>query len=168
MSNVVEASFKIDLDKVTNVIDTSETLSNDSTVFAQLADIQRAKQTLKAAQDEFEVVEKKAKQAISDRARALYGVNWSAIKGEGYKITRSGTGSVYGLQDAPTNDPSSTNMLSWLSENLDLLPYVKIAVSVNADAVGDHVVAKGGLPDGVEYNPQRGEQIRITVDKGLL
>jgi len=79
------------------------------------------------------------------RPKALYGPQWQAIKGEGYKITRSYTGSIYEVTGEPAPE------------------LIEIKKSIKSKLVDEYVKAEGKLPEGIGYNPNRGEAIRITV-----
>ena len=90
-------------------------------------------------------LELEIKAEINAKAKALYGPNWKAIKGDGYKITRSSTGSIYEITGEPAPE------------------LVEIKRSLKSKLVDEYVKAKGQLPEGVGYNPIRGQAIRITV-----
>ena len=113
----------------------------------QLTTITKAKNELK---DLLEIVEKHesaAKMIINARAKQLYGSDWQAIAGDGFKISRSFTGAVYTL-NPDYNTPKK---------------FLKIVTSVDAKAVDAYRDEKNKLPVGVELNPTRGESIRITI-----
>jgi hypothetical protein len=75
----------------------------------------------------------------------LYGNDWNVIAGTGYKIGRQMSGAVYEINGDPAEQ------------------FVKIAKSVDSDAVTNYVKGNGKLPEGVAVNPNRTEVIRLTI-----
>lgn len=135
----------IDPDKLTGLIAKAKDLKDNDKIFATLSEIAKPKAELKEALDTIEAIEREVKQAISDRARALYGNDWTVIAGTGYKIGRQMSGAIYEINGDPEEH------------------FLKIAKSVNSDAVTDHIKGVGKLPEGIAINPNRSEVIRITV-----
>lgn len=145
MDNKLTLPAEIDLQPILDAIATADTLDDNEQLFGQLAQIQAAKKAFELEKAKLELAEFDVKQAINARAKALYGDAWAAIKGNGYKITRSQTGAVYEITGkAPAK-------------------FTKVAVTVDTDAVNAYVEEKGKLPTGIAINQSRGESIRITV-----
>jgi len=141
------AAITIDDDHLKEAIAKSADLEHEQ-AFAALADITKAKKELADALETLEGVEREVKYTIDDRAKALYGTDWQAIAGDGYKITRSKTGAVYVIN--PEVKPAKK--------------FLKITETVNAKAIEAELEAHDGkLPRGIEYNPSRGTMIRITL-----
>lgn len=135
----------LDTESLTGAITTVKDLNDNNKVFGILSGIAKPKAELKEALEAIEAVEREIKQVISDRARSLYGNDWKVIAGTGYKIGRSMSGSVYDFNGEP--EPQ----------------FVKVARSIDTDAVTDYVKGNGKLPDGVAINPNRTEVIKLTV-----
>lgn len=141
----LELNISIDLEPFTKAVESAQGLEDNDVLFHELSKIKFAKRELEALNEAFDGIEKLVKQTINDRAKASYGKDWQVIKGTGYKITRSLTGSVYSL--LPEADPD----------------FYKVKLSPNTRTIGDFVKDKGTLPKGVELNDQRSESIIITV-----
>lgn len=143
----VEINYTIEPEKFAESIAEAEKLEDNQQMIEQLTTITKAKNELK---DLLEIVEKHesaAKMIINARAKQLYGSDWQAIAGDGFKISRSFTGAVYTL-NPDYNTPKK---------------FLKIVTSVDAKAVDAYRDEKNKLPVGVELNPTRGESIRITI-----
>lgn len=121
----------------------------NTTLFGNLAAVAEARGKVEGALELVETLEREVKRAINDRAKALYGKDWTAIEGPGYKITRSFTGSVYDVVAPDKVDPKLVN----------------ITVRADTKAIDDYVETKDTLPAGIERNPNRAESIRIKVKK---
>jgi len=141
----IEINLSIDLAAIKRDIEEAKELNDNDNMFMRLAQIARAKAEVKAALELVESLEQDIKGTINTKAKALYGDTWTAIKGDNYKITRSGTGAVY----ETTGDVEET--------------FLSIKVSVNADAVKKYIKENATLPDGIGYSKVRGEALRITV-----
>jgi hypothetical protein len=139
--------LELDLDfaGISDRLEKAEKLEDNELLFGALAMIDFEKRKLAAANEAFEAVEREVKQKINDKANALYGTNWAAIKGNGYKITKSSVGSVYTIVGQTGED------------------FVEVKLAPKTKAINDFVKAHSTLPEGIEYNPNRGESIRITV-----
>lgn len=142
----VSFDFALFEEKLKNIKD----FENDEQLFQELAGIASCKREIDEFLDEFANLERSVKQAINDRAKALFGDKWAAIRGNGYKITRSMAGSVYDV------DPKSTNK-----------KFLVTSYAPNTDAIKDYVREKNKLPKGVEFNPNRTEVIRINVKEDV-
>lgn len=145
MANEVNINYTFDIDKLKHIIENSKNLNNNEELFFHLAEVARAKKQIDDIKDLLISVDQEAKSLINSKAKALYGSDWQAIKGEGYKITKSFTGSIYSIVDKPNKK------------------FLVIKESVNSSAVDDYVEENEKLPKGIDFNPQRGESIRVVV-----
>lgn len=145
MDNQVNVTVKIDVERIKSVLEKIAKLENNDQVFRLLSNVAKPKKQLEDALEQVEAAERQIKQTISDCARALYGDDWAAIEGQGYKIARQFGGAVY--------------------EKIgDVAPeFVKITETLDSDAITTFVKANGKLPKGVAPNKARSEQIRLTV-----
>lgn len=143
----IEAEF--DPEAIKETIASSQKLEDDHKVFEQLASIAKLKKQLANAQDEFDQLEREAKQAINDRAKSLYGEDWSAIKGDKFKIVRYLSGSVYEIVD---------------TDAVDTIFVKKVDPTLDTDAIDVYRETKSSLPDGIGVNPNRKEVIRVSVN----
>lgn len=141
------APIQIDDEKLKESITAAADLNNNDEAFAELAAIRRFKKQIADALDMVDKIESEAKAAIDARAKTLYGINWQAIAGQGYKITRSKTGSVYNIN--PELKPSKKFLI--------------VKESVNSKLVDAEVELHGKLPKGIEINPDRGTMIKVTI-----
>lgn len=140
--------IKIDDEALKSNISEAMDLNNNDEMFTRLLEVSKAKKEVADALEKIEAIEKMAKSEIDSRAKNLYGKDWQAIAGEGYKISRSFTGSVY------TFDP----------ENKPAKKYLVIKETVNTKLVDAEAELKDGvLPKGIEINPSRGSSIRINL-----
>lgn len=139
--------ISIDEDELKSLISEAKDLNDHEEMFNKLSEISVLKKEIADALEIVEGVEREAKYTIDDRARELYGNDWQAISGKGYKISRSRTGSVYTI--LPDIKPQKK--------------FLVIKESINTKAVDAEIEEKGKLPKGVEYNPSRGTMIRITL-----
>ncbi len=144
---MIELSIKIDDERIEKVIRESKDLQVDEAVFHELSWLMDNRKQIDQMNDEWEALERKIKEALNDKAKALLGKDWSALDGDGFSLRRSLTGSVYQLVD-PEAAPK---------EVLD------VKIGVNSKAVTDYVKANSKLPDGLAYNPNRNESIRIKL-----
>lgn len=143
----IEISAIIDLEDILDAIKNAKDLNDNDELFKRLAQIKKWNNEVKAVQDILTKVEIDVKGLINARAKALYGDEWSAIAGRGYKVTRSATGAVYEI----SGDVEEK--------------YLKVKVGVDATEVKNYVKANSKLPDGISYNPERNDSIRITVNE---
>lgn len=146
MNNKLELNLLIDLKAITAAVEASKTLEDNETIFGLLAGFAYDKKAVEAFLEAFEAVEREIKQVINDKAKSLYGTEWTAIKGHGYKLSRSYTGDVYIMSGTPPPQ------------------FVKIKRSLDTKLVNQYVKAEGKLPRGVDYSDVRGERIGIKVD----
>ncbi len=135
-----------DLRKVADDLLQLTALEDSEALFYRLAKIQEVKDQFKSFQNELDVVESDVKSIIKDKALTLYGSNWTAIKGSGYKITRSRTGAVY----------------EEIGKALD--KFINIKRTVDAELVDVYVAKNGKLPAHITVNEHRGESIQIKVN----
>lgn len=147
MSNTVKIELEINVDELRDVINDSKDLNDNEQLFANLVQFARAKKKINDLLDQIISIEEDAKGLIKSRAQALYGDGWQAIKGKGYKISRSSTGAVFSiLPDAKV--PKE---------------FLVVKQSLDSKLVEQHIKETGKLPKGIEYNAQRGTSLRITV-----
>lgn len=140
-------NYTLKPEELTKSIQEAFTLENNEELFGKLADVFKAKKDLKDLLDQIEKIESEAKNAINSKARALYGPNWTAIKGKGYKITRSKAGAVYTrLEGAKIGKR-----------------FIKVIESLNTEAIDEELEKTGKLPKGLDFNPNRSEVIRVTL-----
>jgi hypothetical protein len=142
---VIDLHYKLDDQAIKSLISEASELENNDELFGHLAEIARIKQDFKDVTEVLDRLELEIKQEINEKAKALYGPQWQAIKGDGYKITRSYTGSIYEVTGEPAPE------------------LIEVTKSIKSKLVEEYVKAKGTLPEGIGYNPNRGEAIRITV-----
>jgi hypothetical protein len=142
---VIDLHYKLDDQAIKNLISEAADLENNDELFGHLAEIARIMQDFHDVQDLLDKLHLDIKTEINDKAKALYGPQWQAIKGDGYKITRSHTGSIYEIAGEPAPE------------------LIEVKQSIRSKLVDEYVKAKGTLPEGIGYNPNRGEAIRITV-----
>jgi hypothetical protein len=142
---VIDLHYKLDDQAIKSLISEAAELENNDELFGRLAEIARIKQEFRDVEEVFDKLELEIKAEINEKAKALLGPDWKVIKGHGYKITRSSTGSIYEITGEPAPE------------------LVEIKRSLNSKLVDEYMKAKGELPDGVGYNPIRGQAIRITV-----
>lgn len=140
-------AIKINDDELKQAIASAKDLNDNEAAFAELAKVSQIKKQIKDVLDTLEGIEADAKNEIDGRAKALYGNDWQAIAGKGYKITRSRTGSVYTIN--PEIKP--------------LKKYLVIKETVNTKLVDAEVEVNGKLPKGIEINPSRGTMIKVTI-----
>jgi hypothetical protein len=142
---VIDLHYKLDDQAIKYLITEADELENNDELFGHLAEIARIKQDFRDVEEVLNKLELDIKGEINAKAKALYGSQWQAIKGDGYKITRSYTGSIYEVAGEPAPE------------------LVEVKKSIKSKLVDEYVKAKGILPEGIGYNPNRGEAIRITV-----
>lgn len=145
MTKKLELNISIDVDAITKAVKASKTLEDNELIFAKLSAIAFDKAQVAAFTDAFEKIEREVKQIINDKAKVLYGPEWTAVKGTGYKISRSLTGSVYEISGEPKSE------------------FLDIKIAPKTKAIDNFIKAKSTLPDGIAYNPNRSDSIRITV-----
>lgn len=145
---MIELNIKIDDEQLENTINNAEQLKDNDKVFASLTEVVKAKKQIEDALEVVSKLEAKAKQDIDAKAKALYGNDWRAIAGTGYKITRSFAGAVYMINPDQRPDKKYLKVI----ESIDTAK-VKAAIELN----------DGKLPKGIELNPHRNTSIRITL-----
>lgn len=141
----LELNLSIDLETITKAVEDSKTLEDNELIFAKLSQIAFNKKQITALLETFDEVERTVKQVINDKAKALYGPNWKIVKGHGYSITKSPTGSVYQISGEPKPE------------------FVEIKLSPKTEAIEEFIKANSTLPEGIAVNPTRNESIRIMV-----
>lgn len=143
----IQAEF--DLEALRKSIANVKDIEHAEKFFEQLTEITKAKQQLAEIEDRLKTVEAEAKGLINAKAKALYGNDWKAIKGHGFKISRRETGDLFLINGKPKKE------------------FIKIKESVDSTVVKAHLIKNDGkLPKGIEYNPDRGESITIRVENG--
>lgn len=143
--NIISIQAEIDLAPILDAIAKSGDLNNDNAVFEGLAQVEHIKKLLATANERLDEVEKAVKSTINGRAKALYGDEWTVIKGDNYKIVRVKTGAVYEADDDASEE------------------FLKIKVDVNSRKVEEYIKAHSTLPEGITYNPNRNDSIRIAL-----
>lgn len=143
--NKVTISAEIDLTAIKKIVDEALSLEDNAAIFAKLAEFATVKHQLDDAMDAIKSVEAEVKGMINAKAKELYGPNWQAIAGPGYKISRSFTGAKY-------------DHIGKASEE-----FIIIKQSVDSKAVDNYVKAHSELPEGIAVNSARGESIRMTI-----
>lgn len=143
---IINAEF--DLAALRASIENVDKIEDAEDFFNQLTEVIRVKAEANDILDRIKSVEAEAKGLINAKAKALYGDDWQAVKGHGFKITRSNTGAVYDI----TGKPSPK--------------FLVVKKTVDSKAVDEYITTHDGkLPAGIDYNPKRGEQLRITAVK---
>ena len=140
-------TIKIDDEALKSSILEATDLNDNEAMFAKLTEISKAKKELSDALDQITSLESLAKSEIDSRAKTLYGNDWQAIAGAGYKISRSFTGAVYNI--SPDVKPAKK--------------YLVIKESINTKVVEAELEVSGKLPKGIEPNKARGTMIRISL-----
>ena len=140
-------TIKIDDEALKSSISEATDLNDNEAMFANLTKISEAKKELSDALDLVSSMESLAKSEIDSRAKTLYGNDWQAIAGSGYKISKSYTGAVYNI--SPDVKPAKK--------------YLVIKESINTKVVEAELEVNGKLPKGIEPNKSRGTSIRITL-----
>lgn len=147
MDNIIKINAEFDLDALRSQINEATKIEDGEQFFESLASVYKVKKELAALEDLLISIETEAKGLINTKAKALYGNDWQAIKGEHFKISRSRTGDVYSLVGTAKKE------------------FLKIKTSVDSKAVEAYALAKGKLPAGIELNDKRGESIRVTINE---
>jgi hypothetical protein len=142
---VIELNYQVDDEAIKELVQSAAELEDNDELFSRLAEIARVKQDFRDVEEVLDKLELEIKAEINAKAKALYGAQWQAIKGNGDKITRSHTGSIYEIIGKPAEE------------------LIEIKQSIKSKLVEEYVKAKGKLPEGIGYNPNRGEAIRISV-----
>ena len=141
------AEIKIDDEALkANILEATD-LNDNEAMFERLTEIAKAKKELSDALDQITSLESLAKSEIDSRAKTLYGNDWQAIAGSGYKISKSYTGAVYNI--SPDVKPAKK--------------YLVIKESINTKVVEAELEVSGKLPKGIEPNKSRGTMLRITL-----
>jgi len=138
-------NVEIDLDEVNNIVSEALKLEDNAELFTKLAEFAKIKKQIADAVDAIDRVEVDIKGVINAKAKQLYGNDWQAIAGPGYKISRSFTGAKY-------------EHVGEASEE-----FIVTKLSINSKAVDTYVKEHSDLPTGIAVNSARGESIRITV-----
>lgn len=141
----IDINVSIDLAEVQGIADAALSLDDNAALFGKLAEFATVKRQLDDAMDAIKKVETDIKGIINAKAKQLYGPQWQAISGPGYKISRSYTGAKYEQVGAAPEQ------------------FIIIKQSVDSKAVDDYVKGHNELPAGIAQSTARGESIRITV-----
>ena len=144
---IVTIHLDFDMSALREIIWESGSLNDNHDLFSKLSEVQILKSEYKDLGDKIATLESDIKQAINGRAKQLYGATWQTIAGDGYKVNRQSTGSVYGIM-------------------ADVEPgkkFLKIKKEIDKDAVETYMKENSKLPKGIEYNPNRGESIVIRI-----
>lgn len=141
----IDINVSIDLAEVQGIADAALSLDDNAALFGKLAEFATVKRQLDDAMDAIKKVETDIKGIINAKAKQLYGPQWQAISGPGYKISRSYTGAKYEQVGAAPEQ------------------FIIIKQSVDSKAVDDYVKANSELPEGIAVNAARGESIRLTI-----
>jgi len=134
----------INFDDVKKQIEDATKLEGEE-FYRRLLEISGLKMIVKDTLEQVEMYERDVKGLINAKAKAVYGNDWQAIKGEKFKITRSKTGSMYLVNGKPN------------------AKFIVTKVTVDSKAVDEFIEENERLPKGIELNDQRGESLRITV-----
>lgn len=148
MSNIVKLELEINVDELKDIINDSKDLNDNEQLFSNLVQFARAKKKINDLLDQIISIEEDAKGLIKSKAQALYGDGWQAIKGKGYKISRSGTGAVFAV--LPDAKPPKE--------------FIIVKESLDAKKIEAHIKETGKLPKGIDYSPNRGTMIRVTIN----
>lgn len=144
---MITLNYKLDEESLAKSINEAIKLEDNEQMFNNLCEVKRAKMELENALEELDKIEIIAKGLINSKAKQLYGNDWQTIAGNGYKITRSKTGSIYIL-----NPMVKANK-----------KFLEIKETINSKAVDAEIEKSGKLPKGIEVNPNRGESIRVAL-----
>lgn len=145
----ITINVDVDLAQVQGIVDDALKLDDNALLFKKLAEFAHIKKQVSDAMEAVGKIEADVKGFISAKAKQLYGDNWQAIAGPGYKISRSFTGAKYEQVGAAAED------------------FIIIKQSVDSKAVENFVKANNKLPEGIAASAARGQQIRITIKEGL-
>lgn len=143
----IELRISIDVEEIEQTIAKSKDLANDEQGFLAISELMKAKEQLDNVNAQWDEVERTIKEALNRKAKALLGKEWTALNGQGFQLRRSLTGTVYQLTD-PFKVPKEL-----LEEK----------ITVDTKAVSDYIKANSKLPEGLSYNPNRNESIRIKL-----
>ena len=141
----ITIAVDIDLAEVQGIVDAALKLEDNAELFTKLAEFAKIKKQIADAVEAIDRVEVDIKGVINAKAKQLYGNDWQAIAGPGYKISRSFTGAKY-------------EHVGEASEE-----FIVTKLSINSKAVETYVKKHSELPTGIAVNSARGESIRITV-----
>lgn len=145
MSDPIKIEVELDIDDLKDFIENSKDLNDNKELFSYLSKIEVTKKKIEDILDQVKKVHDEAKGLINSKGNALYGESWGAIKGNGYKISKSPTGSVFSITGKVMSK------------------FKVVKESIDTKVVETYIKDKGKLPSGVDYNPTRGHSIRITV-----
>lgn len=143
--------YEIDIEQLRSTIDNALKLEDNASIFNELSTIAKAKKEVSDLLEAIEKIEREAKGAINAKAKALYGIDWSVIKGDGYKIIRYFGGDVYAKAEGAKISPKFT----------------KIIEKLDTEAITAYLEEKQELPDGLELNSNRSEIVRVTVNANI-
>jgi hypothetical protein len=142
---IIKIHADIDIEAVQKIADEALSLDDNAALFGKLAEFAHVKAQIKDLGDLIDKAEIEIKGIINSKAKALYGPNWQAIAGPGYKISRSFTGAKYEQVGAAPEE------------------FIIVKQSVDSKAVDNYVKGNSALPEGIAVNQARGESIRMTI-----
>lgn len=145
----MKIEYLLDIDKLKTLINEASNLNDNNDFFKKLSEINQAKSELKDILEEVDSIEQEIKSVINGRAKQLYGSDWQVIKGRGYKLSRYFSGDIFSRLEDQKIDKK----------------YLKIIERLDSKIIEETIVKTGALPKGLEYNNNRSEVIRISVDK---
>lgn len=145
--NLVRISHEIDTDALQRTIHNALKLEDNQELFEQLTAILKAKKDITDLLEQVERIERDAKRAINAKAQQLYGRDWQAIAGKGWKITRYFAGSVYARIEGEKVPKQ----------------FVKVVENLDTKAIDAYLEANEKLPKGLQLNNDRTEVIKVTL-----
>ena len=144
----VLAMLGLDFEQYKTIIENVKEIETDEEFFKGLSAVAIAKKILADAAEVVENYATQAKGLINARAKALYGPDWTVIKGEHFKIGRQFSGNKYEIIDEDKVPPEM----------------VKVKIEPNSEGIDAYRESNDSkLPEGVAVNEHRGESIRITI-----
>lgn len=144
----VKIELEIDLQAIKDTIEQAKDLNDNQEVFNKLVSVYKVQNEINRALDDITSVLIQAKGLIKHKADTIFGKDWTAIKGHGYKITRQNTGAVF--ITIPDKKPAKE--------------FVQIKEVLNSKRIEEYIKETGKLPKGIEYNSNRGDSIQIKLD----
>jgi len=145
MNDVIDIELKVDIKKLRETIESALDLNDNQQLFEQLIEFERVKKQVANIMDSIKSIEADAKGLIASKANALYTDKWEAVSGKNYKITKSPTNNVFNITDAVEAE------------------FVVVKKTANTKIINQYIKDNGKLPNGVDYNMERGTSIRINI-----
>lgn len=143
--DLIEIKFTVSKSATLEAIADATSLQDDNEVFKSLSVLADIKDDLKSIEAPINELYGAVLQAISKKAQELYGNDWKVIKGDNYSISRSYSGAVYQITD---DTPEQ---------------FIRLERKPNTDEIENYIKDNSKLPEGVDYNPDRNESIRIKL-----